>query len=127
MNAVTITAQGFEVDAILIAAALGLDPALLREKMRAGEVTSLCETGVDADAGRFRLTFRRAGRALRLTVDAEGRVLTRSTFDAPDRAARKSERSARKPGRPILDRVEMAHAQPTARSIGNRVGVPSRT
>ena len=55
--------------------------------MRAGAVTSLCESGVDADLGRFRLTLRHAGRALRhagralrLTVDADGQVLTRATF-----------------------------------------------
>ncbi|MFN4156676.1 MAG: DUF6522 family protein [Paracoccaceae bacterium] len=82
MTQVTITADGFEVDAALIAAAFGLDPATLQARMRAGEVTSLCETGVDADLGKFRLTFRHAGRALRLTVNAEGRVLARSTFPA---------------------------------------------
>ncbi len=43
-------------------------------------MTSLCQAGVDADLGRFRLTFRHAGRALRLTVDADGRVLMRATF-----------------------------------------------
>lgn len=82
MPDVTLTAQGFEVDAVAVGAAFGLDPATLQDKMRAGEVTSLCEKGVDADAGRFRLTFRHAGRVLRLTVDGEGRILTRSTFDA---------------------------------------------
>ena len=82
MTSVTITAQGFEVDAVMVAAAFGLDPAELRDKMRAGDVTSLCEKGIDADEGRFRLTFRHKGRALRLTVDAEGRVVSRATFPA---------------------------------------------
>ena len=81
MTGVTVTAQGFEVDAVTIAKVFGLDPAQLQEKMRAGEVTSLCEKGVDADAGRFRLTFRYAGRVLRLTVDAGGAILKQSTFD----------------------------------------------
>jgi len=85
MSGVTVTAQGFEVDAATIAAAFGLDPGHLQEKMRAHEVTSLCEKGIDADAGRFRLTFRHAGRVLRLTVDESGRILTRSRFDAPSR------------------------------------------
>lgn len=82
MSGITVTAQGFEVDADLIAAAFGLDPAQLQEKMRAGDVTSLCEKGEDDDAGRFRLTFMHGGRALRLTVDAQGRVLSRATFPA---------------------------------------------
>jgi hypothetical protein len=33
--AVTITAQGLEVDAEVVAAAFGLDPSTLQEKMRA--------------------------------------------------------------------------------------------
>lgn len=90
MSGVTVTAQGFQVDAVTIAVAFGLDPAQLQGKMRAGEVTSLCEKGVDADEGRFRLTFRHAGRVLRLTVDARGQILTRSTFDAPRNPAHKS-------------------------------------
>ncbi|GIK97882.1 MAG: hypothetical protein BroJett029_20910 [Alphaproteobacteria bacterium] len=90
MSAVTITAQGFEVDADIIGRAFGLDTAALREKMHSGEVTSLCEKGVDADAGRFRLIFRHAGRVLRLTVDGDGRILKHSTFaSGPNRNARK--------------------------------------
>ena len=80
MTAVTITTDGIEVDASVIAAAFDIDAATLQARMRAGEVTSVCEAGVDADLGRFRLTFRHAGRALRLTVDADGEVLTRATF-----------------------------------------------
>ena len=83
MSVVSVTALGFEVDAALIAKAFRTDIDALREKMRAGEVTSLCEAGAGADAGRFRLTFRHAGRVLRLTVDSQGQVLTRSIFDAP--------------------------------------------
>ncbi|TGD60774.1 hypothetical protein EYC08_20135 [Tabrizicola sp. WMC-M-20] len=49
-------------------------------RVRAGEVTSLCEAGVDADLGRCRLIFRHAGRALRLTVNEGGEVLTRAMF-----------------------------------------------
>lgn len=80
MTAVTITTAGFEVDATLIAAAFAIDPATLQARMRAGEVTSVCEAGVDADLGRFRLTLRHAGRALRLTVNADGEVLARAMF-----------------------------------------------
>lgn len=86
--AVTITTQGFEVDAAVIATAFGLDPTTLQSKMRAGEVSSLCEKGEGADAGRFRLTFRHAGRVLRLTVDGDGHILKQSTFDAPGTLSR---------------------------------------
>lgn len=89
MTAVTITTDGFEVDASVIATAFGLDPSTLQAQMREGEVTSLCEAGVDADLDRFRLTFRHAGRALRLTVNADGEVLTRAMFPvAPAKAIR---------------------------------------
>lgn len=80
MTAVTITTDGFEVDASVIATAFDIDLATLQARMRAGEVTSLSEAGVDADLDRFRLTFRHAGQALRLTVNADGEVLTRSMF-----------------------------------------------
>lgn len=87
MTAVTITAAGFEVDAALIAAAFGLDPDTLQTLMRAGHVTSVCEAGVDADLGRFRLTFRHAGRAFRVTVDGDGKVLSRASFPVAARAS----------------------------------------
>jgi len=80
MTTVTIMADGFEVDASLIATAFGIDFVTLQARMRAGEVTSICEAGVDADLGRFRLTFHHAGRALRLTVNSDGVVLTQATF-----------------------------------------------
>ncbi len=90
MSAVTITAEGFEVDASVIAEAFGFDTVHLQEKMRAGDVTSLCEKGEDSDAGRFRLTFRHAGQSLRLTVDENGRVLSRASFPSGPRAAPKA-------------------------------------
>jgi hypothetical protein len=80
---VTGSGTGFEVDANLVAQAFGLDQATLQTLMRAGQVTSLCETGADADAGRHRLTFRHGQRVLRLTVDDAGQVLATSSFDAP--------------------------------------------
>ncbi|MDK3074588.1 DUF6522 family protein [Sedimentitalea sp. JM2-8] len=81
METVTVTPGGFEVDASMLASAFGLDEASVRDKMRAGEITSLCETGIDSDAGRFRLTFRHGTRTFRLTVDDAGRVISRARFD----------------------------------------------
>lgn len=80
MNEVTIMAEGFVVDAAVIGRAFRIPPVSVPERMRAGEITSRCETGIDDDAGRFRLTFFCAGRALQLTVDAEGAVLSRATL-----------------------------------------------
>jgi len=90
MDKVTVTADGFVVDADLLGAGLGLEPSAVLGRMRAGEITSLCETGVDEDAGRYRLNFYFGGRAVRLTVDREGTVLSRATFPAhPPRPARR--------------------------------------
>ncbi len=83
MPEIKVTADGFVIDAALVGAALGIDAASVHVRMRTGEITSRCETGIDEDAGRFRLTLFCDGRALRLTVDAEGKILSRSTFPAP--------------------------------------------
>ena len=80
MTTGTIPTAGFAVDASVIATAFGIDPATLQTRMRAGEVTSLCEAGVDADFGHFRLTFRHAGQALQLTVNADGKVLAQVMY-----------------------------------------------
>ena len=81
MSEVRVTGSGFEVDAGLIASSFGLDPAGVPGLMREGAITSRCETGVDEDEGRWRLTFFHGSRALRLTVDRTGAVLLRATFD----------------------------------------------
>ncbi|SFT99180.1 DUF6522 family protein [Sedimentitalea nanhaiensis] len=85
MIRVTPTPDGFTVDAEIIGNGFGLDPEQVPGLMRTGQITSRSETGVDADAGRFRLTFFYAGRSLRLTVDPQGRILSRSSFDSPIR------------------------------------------
>ncbi len=82
MSAVTFNADGFTVDAEIVGRAFGLPPAEVPSKLRAGQITSRCETGVDEDAGRWRLTFYCGGKALRLVVDENGTILTRATFPA---------------------------------------------
>jgi Family of unknown function (DUF6522) len=81
MSEVSIAEGGFVVDAQVLGAAFDLAPESVPERLRAGEITSGCETGVDEDAGRWRLTFFHAGRALRLTVDAQGTVLSRESYE----------------------------------------------
>ncbi|OSP55853.1 DUF6522 family protein [Pseudoruegeria sp. SK021] len=71
---------GFVVPAPLLAKAFGLTEDQVRSAMRDRSMTSQCEAGVDADIGRWRLTFRHSGRACRFTVDDAGTILSRSSF-----------------------------------------------
>ncbi len=82
MSHVSISTDGFVVDAEVVGAAFGIPAAEVPAKLRGGEITSRCETGVDADEGRWRLTFYCGGRALRLVVDESGTILSQSTFPA---------------------------------------------
>lgn len=77
----------FEIDAATIADALEIDPSLLQQRIRDGALTTRCERGVDADEGRYRLTFFTEHRRLRLIVDAAGNVLQRSTINFGEHAA----------------------------------------
>jgi hypothetical protein len=71
------------IDARDLGPLLGLEPARIPEKMRSGEITSRFETGVEEDAGRFRLTFYHDGTRIRLTCGPDGTVL--STVRTPVR------------------------------------------
>lgn len=93
MNTIEMIEGQFCVDAALIADGLGLDPSALQSRMREGYLTSLCERGIDDDAGRFRLTFFHARRRLSLIVDDQGNVIERSVEDADH-----GTRSERHPG-----------------------------
>ena len=75
----------FEVDAAVLARELGVDASHVPGLLRAGQITSFCERGVDNDRGRFRLTFFHKGKRLRLVLDELGRVLRQSTIDFGDR------------------------------------------
>jgi hypothetical protein len=70
-----------QVDASLIAEGLGIALPLLRQQMRAGEIPSLSERGIDADSGRHRLTFLSRHRRFRLVVDKDGEIIQRSALD----------------------------------------------
>jgi hypothetical protein len=80
MTQVERDGSGFVVSAALLAEAFRMTEDRIRQAMRDGSLTSTCEAGVDADAGRWRLTFRHAGRACRFTVDAAGTVLSTARF-----------------------------------------------
>lgn len=80
MTAVSRDGADFVVEAPLLAETFGLTEAGVRAAMRAGDLTSRCETGEGEDAGRWRLTFHHRDRALRLVVDAAGTIHKRTTF-----------------------------------------------
>lgn len=80
MSGVAISAEGFVVDAEILGSAFDLAPATIPDRLKAGEITSRCEIGVDEDAGRWRLTFYRERQALRLTIDGAGSILAQSRF-----------------------------------------------
>ena len=52
-----VTNGQITIDAADLGPLIGLDPALIPQKMRSGEITSRSETGIDEDAGRMRLIF----------------------------------------------------------------------
>lgn len=69
------------IDAAIVAEGLAIPPVLLLQAMREGAITSRCEQGVDADAGRYRLTFFSRHRRFRIVVDERGMILQRSCLD----------------------------------------------
>jgi len=76
---------GLKVDATIIGESLGIEPARVQGLMREGKITSLCELGIDDDAGLYRLTFFYESARFRLIVDEAGKVIQRSTVDFGDR------------------------------------------
>ena len=74
-----------EVEATVIAEAFDLSPEVLMTMVRSGQITSLCERGVGADEGRYRLTFFHGSKRLRLVVDGRGQIIRRSSIDFGDR------------------------------------------
>jgi hypothetical protein len=86
--------NGISVDASLIAEDLGIDPSAVQAGVRQGKITSLCERGIDQDAGCYRVTFFHRNRRLRLVVDLEGNVLRRSLLNFGDRTLPASFRKA---------------------------------
>ncbi|TNC73279.1 DUF6522 family protein [Rubellimicrobium roseum] len=69
---------GFTIDATDLGPLLGIDPPLVPGLLRDGRIQSRFERGEGEDEGRFRLTFLYRGVRLRLILDGEGTVLSRS-------------------------------------------------
>jgi hypothetical protein len=70
-----------QVDVAIVAKGLGIEPSLVRERMRDGKITTLCERGIDDDQGRHRLSFFSENRRFRLVVDEDGNVVRKSAID----------------------------------------------
>ena len=79
---VTLTDNGATIDAHDLGPLLGLTPSQVQAKMRAGEITSQSEEGIDEDAGRIRLTFWYAGQRVRLICEADGTVIKTTRIKA---------------------------------------------
>lgn len=78
----------FILDASLIGELLGIEPGEVPALMRNRHITSICESGVDADSGTFRINLFYRGRHGRLRLDAAGRILHRSVIDFGERPRR---------------------------------------
>lgn len=75
------------VSADTLAGHFGIAPEKLHPLMRAGKITGLVEKGAGKDHGRYRLTFRYAGRRVRMICDKAGQVLhvTRTILEGRSR------------------------------------------
>lgn len=72
---IDLTQANPTIDASDLAHVLDLAPADVMELMRDGAITSRFETGVDDDAGTYRLTFWYRDRKVRFTCDGTGEVV----------------------------------------------------
>ena len=90
-----VTPVAVEIDASVVAMGLGLEAAQIPELIRLGEITSICETGINEDEGRRRLTFFFRNTRLSLVIDAEGQLLERGAIHFGDRPLPRSLRRPR--------------------------------
>lgn len=73
--------EDFILDASLVGELLDVPADDVSALMQNGRITSVCETGVDADRSTFRLNLFYLGRHARLRVDSAGHILHRSIID----------------------------------------------
>lgn len=81
MAALEFSDGAIAIDAAIVAEGLAIAPQALLQALRESAITSRCESGVDADSGRYRLTFFSKHRRFRVIVDAQGAILSRSSLD----------------------------------------------
>jgi hypothetical protein len=95
MTKLEILNDAVHIDASIVAQGLGFEPSFVQTMMREGEITSLCERGVDEERGGHQLTFFHKSRRFRIIVDETGKVIQRSIIDFGDRLL---PATVRKPG-----------------------------
>jgi hypothetical protein len=100
MSDIHFESSCISVDARLIERSLGVEASRVQSLMREGKITSICERGVDEDAGTYRLTFFHGNCRMRLIVTESGNIIRRSTIDFGSRpsAAALRKRSTRSSG-----------------------------
>ena len=79
------TDGAYVIDATLLGGLLGIPASRVPVLMRERVITSVCERGVDDNAGEYRLTFFYRNRRARLGLDSTGRILRKSVIDFGDR------------------------------------------
>lgn len=87
----------FVLDAALVGGLLGIDPADVATLMRTRHITSVCETGIGADRGTYRLNLFCGSRHARLRINAEGRIISRSVIDFGEQPLPRRRRSSSRP------------------------------
>jgi len=92
---IEVSDDAFLVDAVLIGQLLHVPAARVPTLMREGQITSVCERGVDEHEGEFRLTFFYRNRRARLSTDPTGRIVRRSAIDFGDQHIRNAPHCAR--------------------------------
>ena len=73
-----VNARTMEIDARVIGAGLGLEPAQVQALMQAEKISLLCERGTGEDQGCHRVTFYYSGRRFRILIDTAGRIFETS-------------------------------------------------
>ena len=89
MSTVQIDGENFVIEAEDLARAFGMDAPEVLRRLRAGLLMTRCEKGIGEHAGCHRLSFSLEGRVLRLTVDGDGRILSRALIARPPAPERK--------------------------------------
>lgn len=81
---VEITNGDILVDAVLLGGLLGIAAEEVPALLRARAITGVCEEGIDAHQGEYRLSFFYKNRRARLSLDRGGRILRRSVVEFGD-------------------------------------------
>ena len=82
---VEITNGDIVVDAALLGELLDVAPADVQPLLQTKAITSICEKGMEDNAGEYRLSFFYRNCRLQLSVNESGHILRRSVIDFGER------------------------------------------